>query len=135
MEHEDVLKAWTYWEKMGVIRKLYDDTGNKFDYGVEFVILKGQLYGEHENPVVSVSKGISAMMTDDEIRSMFSDIEKTLGRILSSTEARQVNSWISDYQATPEIISYCFEYCAEKKKTAIKYVATQIGRASCRERV
>jgi len=122
MEHEDVLKAWTYWEKMGVIRKLYDDTGNKFDYGVEFVMLKGQLYGEHENPVVSVSKGISAMMTDDEIRSMFSDIEKTLGRILSSTEARQVNSWISDYQATPEIISYCFEYCAEKKKTAIKYV-------------
>lgn len=22
MEHEDVLRAWTYWEKMGVIRKI-----------------------------------------------------------------------------------------------------------------
>ena len=23
IEHEDVLKAWTYWENMGVIRKIF----------------------------------------------------------------------------------------------------------------
>ena len=25
LDYEDVLKAWTYWEKMGVIRKIKDD--------------------------------------------------------------------------------------------------------------
>ena len=40
MEHEDVLKAWTYWEKCRVIKKIRKDSGGKFDYDVEFVTLK-----------------------------------------------------------------------------------------------
>ena len=122
MEHEDVLKAWTYWEKMGIIRKQFKDPANKFDYGVEFVMLREQLYGTETKPAAPVEQGISAMMADEEIKRMFSDIEKSAGRILSSTEVRQINSWVSDYQASPEIISYCFEYCASKKKTSVKYV-------------
>lgn len=122
MDSEDVLKAWTYWENMGVIRKDFTDSENKFDYGVEFVALKGQLYGSQDIPNPTAGQGITEMMADEEIKTMFSDIEKILGRILSSTEVRQINSWITDYQASPEMIAYCFEYCAEKKKTSVKYV-------------
>lgn len=122
IEHEDVLKAWTYWENMGVIRKIFHEGGSKFDYGVEFVMLKGQLYGTETKPKGVFEKGINAMMADEDIKAMFSDIEKTLGRILSSTEVRQINAWISDYQTPPELIAYCFEYCASKKKASIKYV-------------
>ena len=122
MDPEDVLKAWTYWENMGVIRKDFTDSENKFDYGVEFVSLKGQLYGSQDTPNPTAGQGITEMMADEEIKTMFSDIEKILGRILSSTEVRQINSWITDYQASPEMISYCFEYCAEKKKTSVRYV-------------
>ena len=121
MDPEDVLKAWTYWENMGVIRKDYTDSQSKFDYGVEFVALKGQLYGTQDEQVTAASQGISAVMADEELKSMFSDIEKTLGRILSSTEVRQITSWITDYQASPDVIAYCFEYCAEKKKNSVKY--------------
>lgn len=120
MDHEDVLKAWTYWEKMGIIRKLYRDPGNKFDYGVEFVMLKEQLYGEQMQPTPTASQGISAMMADEEIKTMFSDIEKILGRTLNSSEVRQINAWTSDYQATPELVAYCFEYCYDKKKSSLK---------------
>ncbi|MBQ6495840.1 MAG: DnaD domain protein [Firmicutes bacterium] len=126
MDHEDVLKAWTYWENMGVIRKKFEGSDSKFDYGVEFVMLKEQLYGTQNKPAAVLDKGISAMMADEDVKSMFSDIEKTVGRILSSTEVRQINSWITDYHATPEIIAYCFEYCAGKKKTGLKYVEAVI---------
>ena len=122
MDPEDVLKAWTYWENMGIIRKDFTDSKSKFDYGVEFIALKSQLYGTQDTPSVAVEPGISSMMADEEIKAMFSDIEKTIGRILSSTEVRQINSWVTDYQASPEVIAYCFEYCAEKKKTSVKYV-------------
>ena len=49
MEHEDVLRAWTYWEKMGVIRKIRRESADKFDYDVEFVLLKEQFYGDKES--------------------------------------------------------------------------------------
>ena len=45
MDEEDVLKAWTYWEQMGVIRKRAGESGDKFDYDVEFVSLRQQMYG------------------------------------------------------------------------------------------
>ena len=45
MEHEDVLKAWTYWEKIGAIRKIRKSPEDKFNYDVELVTLKEQLYG------------------------------------------------------------------------------------------
>ncbi len=122
IDPEDVLKAWTYWENMGVIRKVFTDSKSKFDYGVEFVALKGQLYGTQDAPVVATEQGISHMMADEKMKTMFSDIEKTIGRILSSTEVRQINTWITDYHASPEVIAYGFEYCAEKKKTSVKYV-------------
>ena len=45
LEEEEVLMAWNYWEKQGVIRKHYPDPNNKFRYEVEFIDLKEQLYG------------------------------------------------------------------------------------------
>ena len=44
MEEEDVLKAWNYWEKAGVIRKHSHGTDDPFDYDVSFVNLRQQMY-------------------------------------------------------------------------------------------
>ena len=35
LDYEDVLKAWTYWEKMGVIRKIKDDPEDNDVFGTE----------------------------------------------------------------------------------------------------
>ena len=43
---EDVLKAWSYWEAKGVIRKHYAGEEDKLRYKVEFLNLKEQLYGK-----------------------------------------------------------------------------------------
>ena len=48
MNIEDVLKAWTYWENLGVIRKTNISRENLLEYDVEFVLLKEKLYGPQE---------------------------------------------------------------------------------------
>ena len=43
---EDVLKAWTYWEGLGVVKKHYINKGDRLNYKVEFLNLREQLYGK-----------------------------------------------------------------------------------------
>ena len=127
LDIEDVLKAWTYWEKMGVIRKIKDDPEDKFNYSVEFVVLKEQLYGEKDNKKgFSSGQNLHSFMADKDIRDMFGAIEKITGKVLSATEMNEIVSWIDDFQATPEVITYGYSYCVQKKKKSIKYIEAVI---------
>ena len=123
MEPEDVLKAWTYWEKQNVIRKHMKGSESGFDYDVEFVMLKEQLYGGTAAPAVSQTQTIGRMMEDPPVRQMFSDIEQITGRVYASSEMQKILSWIEDYQMLPETITYAFSYAKKQKKTSLKYVA------------
>lgn len=126
MEHEDVLKAWTYWEKIGAVRKIKTSADNKFDYDVEFVVLKEQLYGKSIKKNYPADSNAKVQMADKEIKDMFDAIEKTTGRVISGTELMEVLSWINDFGATPEVIVYGYSYCIQKKKKDIKYIAAVI---------
>ncbi len=127
LEHEDVLKAWNYWEKMGVIRKIRAEGEDKFSYGVEFVSLRGQLYGEKTaRKPATADQNTKALMADKEIKGMFDAIEKITGRMISGTELMEVLSWINDFNASPEIIVYGYSYCIQKKKKDIKYIAAVV---------
>ena len=127
MDIEDVLKAWTYWEKMGIIRKVRKSPDNPLDYDVVFVLLKDMLYGSHEETrVVSSDQGINAQMANQEYRSMFNRIEKSFGRVISGTEMGEVLSWINDFEIEPEFVAFAVEYCARKKKKTVKYVEAVI---------
>lgn len=123
VEHEDVLKAWNHWERMGAIRKIKKETGNKFDYDVEFVVLKEQLYGEKNmKPALVSDQNIQSFMSDKNIQDMFSEIERITGRIVGATEMKEVLSWMTDFNASPEIIVYGYSYCIRKKKKHLKYI-------------
>lgn len=126
MEHEDVLKAWTYWEKIGAVRKLRKNPEDKFNYDVEFVTLKGQLYGKSSRKSYVSDQNKHAQMADKEIKDMFSAIEKITGRVISGTELMEVLSWINDFGASPEVVVYGYSYCIQKKKKDIKYIAAVI---------
>ena len=125
MEPEDVLKAWTYWEKQNVIRKHMKGSESGFDYDVEFVMLKEQLYGESAAPQSPV-QSIGHLMEDPPIRQMITDIEQTSGRVFNSSELQKILSWIEDYQVLPETITYAFSYAKKQRKTSLKYVAALI---------
>lgn len=121
MEPEDVLKAWSYWEKQNVIRKHMKGSESGFDYDVEFVMLKEQLYGEATQPQMGMQT-IGQLMEDPPIRQMILDIEQTTGRVFSSSEIQKILSWIEDYQILPETIAYAFSYAKKQKKTSMTYV-------------
>jgi DnaD and phage-associated domain len=127
LDIEDVLKAWNYWEKMGVIRKIRISPDNPLEYDVEFVLLKDKLYGSHEDASVTVSdQGINSQMSNREYKDMFDRVEKALGRVISGTEMGEVMSWINDFGIEPDYVAFAVEYCAAKKRKTVKYVEAVI---------
>lgn len=129
MDHEDVLKAWTYWERMGAVRKIRKNPEDKFDYDVEFVILKEQLYGEKtRRKPFAADVSAQTLMADKEIQGMFAEIEKITGRVINGTEMMEILSLINDFNAAPEVIVYGYSYCVQKKKKNIKYITAVINK-------
>lgn len=127
MEDEDVLKAWTYWEKMGIIRKHYSKTNDKFHYQVEFLNLKELAYGKKQKARkqdAKVPDNLKSLMDNDDIKDMYSRIEQITGRLFEGKEPAEILSWITDYNATPQMIIYAYSYCVKKKSHSNhKYVA------------
>lgn len=127
MEDEDVLKAWTYWEKIGVVKKHYDKPGDKFRYQVEFLNLKELAYGKKlksQKTASTVPDRLKELMDDEEIKNMYSEIERITGRLFDGKEPAEILSWITDYNANPEMIVSAYTYCVKKKNHSNhKYVA------------
>ena len=125
MEAEDVLKAWTYWEKQGIIRKHRKGSESGFDYDVEFILLKEQLCSQ-SSWAQAPTQSISQLMEDPQVKQMVSDIEQISGRVYSSTEMQKMLAWIDDYQLLPEVITYAFRYGKKQKKNNLKYVTALV---------
>ncbi|MDD4200255.1 MAG: DnaD domain protein, partial [Eubacteriales bacterium] len=129
MNIEDVYKAWSYWEKMGVIRKKRINPENSLEYDVEFVMLKHMLYGNSRGEPGSEAEGktnLGTHMANREYKDMFARIEKAVGRVISGTEMGEIISWVDDLGTDPEVIGFAFEYCAGKGKKTVRYVGTVI---------
>lgn len=129
MDIEDVYKAWSYWEKMGVIRKKNINPENSLEYDVEFVMLKQMLYGSSQNQTIletETTSTIGVRMQSSEYRNMSARVEKALGRVINGTEMGEIMSWVDDMGTDPEVIGFAFEYCAGKGKKTVRYVGTVI---------
>jgi DnaD and phage-associated domain len=130
LEDEDVLKAWTYWEKLGVVRKHYEKPGEKFRYQVEFLNLKELAYGKKQKGKKSdsgIPDRLKELMDDDTVKDMYSEIERITGRLFEGREPAEILSWITDYNATPELIVYAYSYCVKKRNHSNpKYVAAVV---------
>ncbi|MBQ0078560.1 MAG: DnaD domain protein [Eubacterium sp.] len=122
IEVEDVLRAWTYWDKTGVIRKVFSDPADRLKYDVEFVNLKEQLYGS-KSSTKSYVPAVSASMADKAMQDMINAIEQITGNLTNGVEMQEIMSWTSDYVVDPELIIYAYKYAHNKKnKVSMKYV-------------
>ena len=121
IEVEDVLKAWNYWEKKGIVRKVQKGDKGMLEYDVEFISLKDGLYGTGAAPA-GIDQSVQSSMADLEIQDMLNTIEQMTGNVMNGTEVTEIISWINDYRVTPEVIIYAFKYSLNKKKKNIKYI-------------
>jgi len=128
MEEEQVLMAWSYWEKRGVIRKHFADPEDKFHYEVEFIDLKEQLFagkgGRKGTPKKELPARLKKQLDDGVMRDMFAQIERITGRFLTGTEPSNIQNWIIDYGITPEVVIYAYSYCHNQRggKNQYQYV-------------
>ena len=127
IEEEDVLKAWNYWESLGVIKKNHKDIKDKFHYEVEFLCIREQLYGKKTKEKTGAEGKLPKILNDRELKALYKSIERITGRVLGGTEPVEIISWIDDYGASPEVIEYAYSYCIRnKKKDNHKFVGSFI---------
>lgn len=118
----DVLSAWDFWEKEGLVKK--HSTGDKYNFIVEFVNLK-QLYVDNIYKPIQNSKTNSNNYTEvdelvnlnrnNDIKKMFSEIENIYCRPFTPNENRKLIDWLKNYKMKPEILVQAFSYCINKK--------------------
>ncbi len=123
LEERQVQEAWSYWEKMGAVRRRWQESG-KPEYIIEFVNLKELLYGKNTSPVQGEEQREAQdnVFGNKEVKSMLNQVENILGRGLSSTEIGRILSWLTDSGASPEVVVRACRYCMEKNKTSLKYI-------------
>ncbi|AWZ49713.1 DnaD domain protein [Hathewaya limosa] len=109
----DILNAWNYWNAEGVIKMTALD--NKGNYSIEFLDLV-------ESNVEEESINLLQELDNNSIKEMLQDIEKFLGRPLSSKEMTMYLSWQKDFNFSPEIILLLIQYCVSKGKTDCRYI-------------
>ena len=131
----DVLMAWDFWEKKGIIKKHVKDTEDKYDYKVEFLNLKQLYIKNNYRPITSKNvmpgnKTYSASVEDlveankiPSIQDMFNSISYIIRRPLVPNEKRKILEWVYNYNMNPDIIVKAYFYATEKKgKKNVNYV-------------
>jgi len=116
---EEVLSAWTYWEKKGVIRKHYPDSSDRLHYSVEFLDLKGRIYGKSakgKEKEKKLSDKLAGLMDDSELRALYTRIEQITGRLFTAKEPEGILSFLSDYGFSPDAVAFAYDYCVKNRK-------------------
>lgn len=115
----DVIKAWEYWKSKGLVRI----TKSSDSLNIEFL----DAFDTYSNTRMTINTGgyspeaVQMKMNDPKIRDMFQNIEKSLGRTLSTKEISMYLSWLDDYSFPPEVIMILIEYCKSRKKVDYRY--------------
>jgi DnaD/phage-associated family protein len=110
----DVLNAWNYWNDEGVIKMIpIDNMGN---FNIQFLDLND--YSEETSENVNLLQELNKSATKD----MLQDIEKLLGRPLSSKEMSLYIGWQKEFNFPPELVLLLIQYSVSKGKTDYRYI-------------
>jgi DnaD/phage-associated family protein len=118
---EDVLAAWTYFEKRGLILKYFSDPSDELRYDVTFTDIK-RLVVDGSGKQDTGDKLRSAL-EDSEVQGMFRDIERLTGTLFPSADISRIKALLDD-GASPGLMVSAYKFCRERKKnTRGAYVA------------
>jgi DnaD/phage-associated family protein len=132
LEIEEVLAAWPYFEKKGVIKKRHKSKKNMLEYDVEFIDIKSSLHGFDMSEGEEENESERAP-SENESKKMFSEIEKVNGAPLSPNSAEKIAGMIEREKIDPEMITLAYR---ELKKPKSKVYVSSVERllAEWRER-
>lgn len=121
---EDVLAAWTWFADRQIIRRVYPNTGDAAIFDVEFVDLKGSVFGRDSERAVNSGNRPTVLLGEKETQEMFRGIEAIIGSTMSATDIHKIGALIKGYSVPPEVILFAYRYCRERKlSTGASYVS------------
>lgn len=128
LSQKTVAEAWSYWEQMGVVKKIPSKDGGILGFDIEFVNLREEMYGnsikdeKQAGEDEPAAKRPSGPLYDAGFKRLLDSAEKTMGRPLSSAESGEIVSWLNQLGASEDLIKCAFEYCCERGKANVKYI-------------
>ncbi len=122
MQEEDVLKAWSYWESLGVVKKTHRDKADKWNFRIDFLSLKEKMYSPKSGKNTFKSENAKKLV-EKELKKLYDDIEQATERLLEGRETEEILSWITDYKMSSEVIVFAYKYAKERRnQTRTNYV-------------
>lgn len=124
---EDVLRAWDFWEKKGIIQKHTLDNENRYNYQVKFLNLKQlyiknnlNLFGRNEQDKKTKKKANSSQKLVDaneipRINNMFNQVDYLLRRQTVPYEKEKILTWIEEFNMNPDVIEKAVSIAVEKR--------------------
>jgi len=115
MSDDEIEDCWAYWESLGIIKR---SNASDSSYDVELVNLR-ELIGTPK----LCEEHIESALDEKALSQLYKEIQKATGRMIELREMQEIVSWINDYNLSPELIVFCYKYCASKRKSsAFRYV-------------
>lgn len=127
----DVIIAWKFWAKKGIIKMHKNEGSDDFDYSVEFLDLK-KLYLENipvnTKSIKSNSDSIVSASENPSIRNMFNSINQIIGRYLDPGEKLNILDIINKYNMNCDMIVYAYQHAKDSTGSSkpVKYVESII---------
>ena len=137
---KDILRAFKYWSKVGLLKIEQDDSGNICGLAI------GKSASGAESTVAQVTP-ISVKPTETQIaspalatatapkkskktssedaanlRQLYFVAEQYLGKPLSSGELKKINYFFDDLGFSTDLIEYLIEYCVENNHRSFRYI-------------
>ena len=133
MLESDIIKAFKYWDKEGLIKYSQNQDGSmniSFGGGKKKAAAKAK--SDMSSPADTESRPpkynpieLEMYKNDyEEIGNLFEFAEKALGKMLSDTELSTLYSFYDWLRLPVDLIKYLLEYCASNGHRRMKYIET-----------
>lgn len=123
----DVIRAWDYWEKMGVVNKVFSE--DKESFNIEFVNLKElyikNIYTASNN--APERRDQNSILDDPKIANLLTQVDKLMFGRLSIAQKQDIAQWRDAYNMPVELILEAFNYSVNVKGVnSLKYVESVV---------
>lgn len=125
---KDILRAFKYWSKVGLLKIDYDEAGNICGLTV------GNSLGDKTQavtpsvkkaePKVTQTKPTATKGADNqqELKQLYFVAEQYIGKPLSASEIKKVNYFFDELHFSTDLIEYLIEYCVENGHRSFRYI-------------
>ena len=129
---KDVLRAFKYWTKVGLLQMDYDDAGNICGLSVGKdssdsekksapIAMKPAEIGTTNSKITSTAKPVK-QASHEELRQLYFVVEQYIGKPLSASEIKKINYFYDTLHFSVDLIEYLIEYCVENGHRTFRYI-------------